>query len=93
MHFAAIVSKKRISLLQVVAVGHEVFSHVSSSSGDHPSPFPPVWVEVVINLNHVALFVNASVNIVIYICKDKTFRRAFTNMLAWGKRNRRYAGY
>ena len=63
----------------MVVVSYEVFSYLgpeTESPGDYH-----FWVEVVINLNHVALAVNAAVNIVIYICKDKKFRAAFVELL------------
>ena len=34
----------------------------------------PAWVEIVINLNHLALVMNAAFNIAIYVCKDNKFR-------------------
>jgi len=55
-------------------VGFEVVSHFTSPDGQ--IQYYPTWVELVINLNHVALALNAAFNIVIYICKDKTFRSA-----------------
>ena len=54
-------------------VCNEVITHFYSSHDDF-SP-PPLWVELTINFNHVALAFNAAINIVIYICKDKTFRK------------------
>merc|ERR1712117_862549 len=48
----------------------KVFNHLT----DIPDSFP-AWIEVLILLNHVALATNAALNIVIYICKDKKFRR------------------
>jgi hypothetical protein len=43
----------------------------------------PFWVEVVINLNHVALAFNAAINIAIYICKDSKFRSACIDLIPW----------
>ncbi len=54
-------------------VCREVVTHFNHPHGKNP--FLPFWVEMVINLNHVALAFNAAINIVIYICKDKTFRK------------------
>ena len=53
-------------------VSYEVVNHFQGSVHTGGYPF---WVELVINLNHVALAFNAAINIVIYICKDKTFRK------------------
>ena len=57
-------------------VSYEVFNHLT----DDNSPFP-AWIEILIPLNHVALATNAALNIVIYICKDKKFRKACIELL------------
>ncbi len=73
---------------KVVVVGYEVFSHFNSDGGGNF----PFWIEVVINLNHVALATNAAMNIAVYICKDTKFRKACIEMLpVWmrgGTRNK-----
>jgi len=61
-------------------VGFEVVTHFTKPEGG--KTYYPTWVEVIINLNHVALAFNAAFNIVIYICKDKTFRNACISMIA-----------
>ena len=49
----------------------------------------PLWIEIVINLNHVALGINAAMNIVVYIYKDLKFRQAcidlITEWFQWAK--------
>lgn len=63
---------------QVIAIGYEVISFV------HHGPdqvMYPLWMHIIINLNHVALAANAAINIAIYICKDKKFRNACLNVM------------
>ncbi len=67
-----------ILIYQVIVVGYEAITHFKQSGEDNDEEGGggyPLWVELVINLNHVALAFNAAINIVIYICKDKTFRK------------------
>ncbi len=65
----------------MIVVCYEVITHFNKGGEGGGGAGYPFWVEVVINLNHVALAFNAAVNIVIYICKDKTFRKACASLL------------
>ena len=64
-------------------VSYEVFNHLmdDGSDGSNGSAGFPVWIEILIPLNHVALATNAALNIVIYICKDKKFRKACIELI------------
>ena len=57
-------------------VSYEVFNHLTDGLDGFPA-----WIEILIPLNHVALATNAALNIVIYICKDKKFRKACIELL------------
>ena len=57
-------------------VSYEVFNHLTDDNPEFPA-----WIEILIPLNHVALATNAALNIVIYICKDKKFRKACIELL------------
>ena len=76
---------KRMNSTQVIVVSYEVFNHLT----DIPDSFP-AWIEVLILLNHVALATNAALNIVIYICKDKKFRKVCIELLCPMQLRRNY---
>lgn len=61
-----------------MVVSYEVIAHFYYGATNQ-QPYP-LWVEIVINLNHVALALNAAINIAIYICKDQKFRTACSDV-------------
>ena len=66
-------------------VSYEVFNDLMEQGEGFPA-----WIEIIISLNHVALATNAALNIVIYICKDKKFRKVCIELLCPMQLRRNY---
>ena len=66
-------------------VSYEVFNDIMEQEEGFPA-----WIEIIIPLNHVALATNAALNIVIYICKDKKFRKVCIELLCPMRLRRNY---
>jgi len=51
----------------------------------------PDWVEALVHINHFALVVNSSINILIYCCKDEKFLHVMLVTLQLRKPSRSFA--
>lgn len=67
-------------IFKVVIIAYEVAKQFSGNF-NYEKHYFPFWVELLLEMNHVALAFNASVNIGIYIYNDQRFRKAVMGLV------------